>query len=60
MLTIYIKKTIISYYPIDNDFCKVKCINGNLDWLIIYDFYKPFYNDKDWVINLAFLITKNW
>ena len=35
------------YYYIDNDLCKAKGINDNLDWLIINHLYKLINNNKD-------------
>ena len=44
----------------DNDFCKTRDNNNNLDWFIINYFLELIDNDKDWVIIVSFLICQDW
>ena len=47
---------MVPYYYIDNDFYKVKSIDSEFDWLIIYHLGKPVNDDKDGVIYFALLV----
>lgn len=31
----WVRQIVFLYYPFDNDFCKAKSINNDLNWLII-------------------------
>ena len=35
------------HHYIDNDFCKARGINGDLDWLVINHFCEPVDDNKD-------------
>ena len=50
----------MSYYYINDNFCKAQGINSNLDWLVINYFCEPVDDDKDWVIAISLLIYWNW
>ena len=48
------------HYHVDDDLSKTRGVNGDLDWLVINNFYEPIDNDKDWVITVSLLIRQNW
>lgn len=47
------------YYYIDNNFGQCKSVDNDFDWLIIYHFCKSINDNKNQVIALTFLISRN-
>lgn len=50
---------IVFYCHLDNNFYKAKNINNNVIQHKIYYLYKSINNNKDSILNLAFLISQN-
>ena len=41
----WVQKTVVIYYHVYYDFCKLRCIDSDFDWFIIDHIYKPIKND---------------
>ena len=50
-------ETVILHYHVDNCFRQPWSINGDFNWLVIYNFGQVVDNDKTWFITVAFLVS---
>lgn len=42
---------------IENDFCKARCIDSDLNWLVVHYFSQLCDNDQNGIIGLAFPVN---